>query len=412
MSDENQSWVGSGSLAGAGPVHAAPEPEQIIEEDSREERAKFAQGLVEKWRSEGRNEKTGELVQEIDRSYRYADGRPVPKDKTLKPAELASDLARTYELESAQAEQLQNDQVANAVDEARLSYNLQNSPELAARLEQLQQQQTEQPQSDQPAEQQPSNITPSLQAKLQDAELRSAVEAEVSEAQQKIEYANAASEQIRAQYTAATMQMAKSAAASLLANFPELQGLSPDQIGTALQVVKNSDPARHALIEQHLNNVAGIYRQAQAAQQAQAELQRANFARFSQEQDKVFEQTAEKEYGKERVAAAKRAIVDIAKETYGISPEELAHLYQTQPILRTAPMQRMMMDAALYRMAQKTATANPVRTVPATQKPGTAKPAVNALDEEIAKLDRRLTKTGSPKDATALRLAKMRARGG
>ena len=56
--------------------------------------------------------------------------------------------------------------------------------------------------------------------------------------------------------------------------------------------------------------------------------------------------------------AAAEEIVNFAVE-HGISKENLGQLYATQPILRSSVFQQMMLDAAKYRMAQRTAMSNP-----------------------------------------------------
>ena len=72
---------------------------------------------------------------------------------------------------------------------------------------------------------QPSGLSPKLQQALQDPELRAAYEAPYH-----------AAEQTRQAYTAAVSQVADVALSSVLANFPELQGVSGAQLPTVLAV--------------------------------------------------------------------------------------------------------------------------------------------------------------------------------
>ena len=89
----------------------------------------------------------------------------------------------------------------------------------------------------------------------------------------------------------------------------------------------------------------------------------------------------------------------------------MVHLWQTQPLMRTAPMQRMMMDATLYRMAKRTAATNPQRAVPPVQRPGVIAAARSGDDSEVKRLEARFHKTGSQKDMARFLEAKWRNRG-
>jgi hypothetical protein len=379
-----------------------PEPAPLAEDDSLDDMKAVAEQLAERWRSEGRSP-TGEQPL-IDRGYvDVATGERTAPNKVVSEKEFARDLAKVHQDEAEAAQQQHDAELANQIDNARIEFNLNNNPELRAQLEAAQQQQT-QPQ--QPAQQpaQQSGIHPDVEAALQNQHVRQAIEAELAQV-----------EQARQQYAAVTMQNVQVAAANLFASYPELRGLAPNQFDTALHVIQQRDPARHVEIATHIHQVAQIYQAAQQAQHQAAQIQRARFDDYAKQQDKLFDDTAEKEYGKDRVKAAKQAIVEIARDDYGISQEEMAHLWQTQPILRTSNFQRMMLDAALYRMAHKTALANPAsRTnVPPVQRPGAGGMVHSSSDDgEVARLTQRANRTGSMKDVAALRLAKMRAQRG
>jgi hypothetical protein len=377
-----------------------PEPAPLAEDDSLDDMKAVAEQLAERWRSEGRSP-TGEQPL-IDRGYvDVATGERTAPNKVVSEKEFARDLAKVHQDEAEAAQQQHDAELANQIDNARIEFNLNNNPELRAQLEAAQQQQT-QPQ--QPAQQpaQQSGIHPDVEAALQNQHVRQAIEAELAQV-----------EQARQQYAAVTMQNVQVAAANLFASYPELRGLAPNQFDTALHVIQQRDPARHAEIATHINQVAQIYQAAQQAQAQAAQIQRARFDDYAKQQDKLFDDTAEKEHGKEKVNAAKKAVLEIAESDYGISKEEMAHLWQTQPLMRTAAWQRMVMDATLYRMAKKTATANPVRTVPPSQRPGAGGMVQSSGDDgEIARLTQRVNRSGSMKDMAALRLAKMRAQRG
>jgi hypothetical protein len=100
-------------------------------------------------------------------------------------------------------------------------------------------------------------------------------------------------------------------------------------------------------------------------------------------------------------------------EGAGIPKEHLLKAYtgQLKFDLRSAAAQEILLKAALYDEARANVAKPAPKPVPPVQRPGVA--AANRFesgeDENIAALTRKLDRTGSLKDAAALRLAKMRA---
>jgi hypothetical protein len=71
----------------------------------------------------------------------------------------------------------------------------------------------------------------------------------------------------------------------------------------------------------------------------------------------------------------------ISKDTgaleYGLSDNELAQLWHNS-ILRSAAAQRVLADAARYRLAKRSASKPAARPIPPVQKPGNAMPVAKA----------------------------------
>lgn len=57
----------------------------------------------------------------------------------------------------------------------------------------------------------------------------------------------------------------------------------------------------------------------------------------------------------ETVKQLKEAVPKVAQEKYGVTPEQLVHLFTTNPVMRSAPFQLMMLDAARYHLAKEAA---------------------------------------------------------
>ncbi len=95
---------------------------------------------------------------------------------------------------------------------------------------------------------------------------------------------------------------------------------------------------------------------------------------------------------------------------YGVDPREFFTSGTESKFLRSAAAQKILVDAAKYRMMQKTAKAVPTREIPPVQRPGVAGPRSNQSDSNLAALSARLGKSGSLKDAAAL-LSARRSKG-
>lgn len=76
----------------------------------------------------------------------------------------------------------------------------------------------------------------------------------------------------------------------------------------------------------------------------------------------------------ESMQRIKQALPSIIEQDYGVSRQELFQALQTNPALRSAAFQSMMLDAAKYRMAQREVVNKVDRSVPPVQRPGVSQP--------------------------------------
>jgi hypothetical protein len=120
---------------------------------------------------------------------------------------------------------------------------------------------------------------------------------------------------------AATSQAAQVAAAALYSSYPELQGLTAEQLPGALHVIARENPSRYAEIDAHLKNTRALYGAAVQAQQAEQQIASARFQQFSQQHDAAFERSLLSE-PPEVVKQVKAEIFSIAEKDYGISRAE------------------------------------------------------------------------------------------
>ena len=169
------------------------------------------------------------------------------------------------------------------------------------------------------------------------------------------------------------------------------------------------DWPRFARWQAHMMQVGTLEQEAKAAQERRTQQQKAEWKEFSEKEDRKFTES-HPEFS-DATKSAKMA-EDVIKtwEAAGGNREDLMKSYHGETALsaRSSALQEILLKAALYDQAKAGISKPPAKPIPPVQKPGTAKPASNEADDEIATLTRRVAQTGSLKDATALRLAKMR----
>jgi hypothetical protein len=218
-------------------------------------------------------------------------------------------------------------------------------------------------------------------------------------------------EAARVQYAQATAQAAQLAGASLLASFPNSQTSRPI---SCKQQSKSLVPVTQPAHKPSMCSWSGS---------RLSPLPRSRFSKcicnvssnvpppsssWVAEQDAIFEREVAVKETPERMKEITQNVVELARE-YGVSGEELAAAWQSQPVLRSAAFQRIMVDAAKYRMAQKQiVNKGAARPVPPVQRPGVSQP--RSGDDGVARALKAFSNDPSPKAAADLLMARRAAR--
>jgi hypothetical protein len=330
---------------------------------------------------------------------RLGDGEPVPPNQTVSAETAAADLDILRTIESAENTPYPED-LASAVDFLRV-----HSGNYAAQAQQPEPQPQQQQQAEPAQQQQQPGLDPDTQDAIRTIQSNPKIMAALQETVQQ-------TEATRAAYAAQVQQSTQLAAASFLSSFPELMGLSPAELPTAVAVIAKQDPARGAAILAHVDRVQRLNNMSQQAQAHQAQLQqarlheeRARLNAFVRAEDAKFEAEVASKESPETMRRLAENVVDMAQE-YGVSKAELAAIWHSQPLVRSSAFQRMAVDAARWRMAQKEIAGKLSRDLPPVQRPGTSQPRQGADEYRVRSLQQQLDRSGSYKDAAALILAR------
>ena len=343
------------------PTFAPEEPKKDTYSNDKDGLEAAASELSEA-RKNGQVPATEDTVENtIDRGYRWEQGlgKEVEPHYTLDARRAAEDLTRVRQAEVEAASPPQ--EVTQAIDAVRDAFHnpqAQHDPQVQAQAAETQQQSQPQP---------ADGVDPELRAALENPKIRQALEAEVAQV-----------EQARQVYATQSRQAAQISAASLLANFPELANVPTNQLQTAISVIAATNPQRAQAIQGHLQRTEALYnasvRAQQDQQQLQAQVQAQRVAEFVKSENEKFERDVIAKETPETLQRIKDNIFEIAQESYGLSKEDLAHAWQTQPVLRSAAFQAVFLDAAKFRLAQREAAAKLDRSVPPVMRPGVSQP--------------------------------------
>jgi hypothetical protein len=405
MSDETEPL---GAAATAAAQSYPPMPEPTSDEPART--YENDEGLRQAARDLGDARAAASTEPPDDKLYFKAQPQDERPQYSISPEKAAASVSDYHANNEKQNVDAHLQELQREVDLARAAYNGDLSPTEAAAKWREAKGQPEippvQPDAPQPqaevADQPVNGVDPDL-AKLLETKphVREQLEAPLRQAAQ-----------VQATYAAATREMAAMAGASILASFNELNGLTAEQLPVAMQVIEKQNPQRALEIKAHLAHANQIYAaamQASQAQQAQqAQIVDAQWKQFTQSEDAAFDAAMSKRgVAKSEIKAAGEEIINAAAE-HGISKEGLWQLYQTQPILRSAAFQELLLDAAKYRLAQRTARAEPARTLPPVQRPGVATSVDERAHADIGSLRERF-KSASGRDQLKLGVELLKA---
>jgi hypothetical protein len=330
----------------------------------------------------------------IERKYVHLDGESagegIERNKTVKLDRAVHDLSELRAAEAADLDARMNEISAQAIDQVRGTAERNDQPAEAAATEQAPDL-TPQPET-------PPAIDPEIARALQNPKVRDALQAEV-----------AGAEAARQQYTQAATEAAELAASALYSSFPELRGLNAQQIGGALQVIAAQNPARYEQLRAQLAQTHQLYTASVQAKAAQQQRTAAQFQQYAAQNDAAMERFLKSE-PPETVARVKQEIAAIAEKDYGIGRAEFTALLQSQPVMRAAAFQRMMYDAAKYRLALRSAAERAPPAAPPVMRPGVARPPLAADDAHVLDAQTAFRNNPNPKTAAAVLVAKREAR--
>lgn len=203
----------------------------------------------------------------------------------------------------------------------------------------------------------------------------------------------------------AAIQVAR---ASFLAHSPELAAMSSENLPAALEQMSREDPAKYARVKAMIESSKQLLAQHEQQSRHHAETVRQNFARLARSEDARLE-TMLKDESKAVQHAVLTEMQASARES-GIEPAELNRLFATEPLMRNATFQRMMYDAAKYRLMMKTKDAALAKPLPPVQRPGMATTRSERERGDMRTLSSKLSASGDIKDAVALYQARKSGR--
>lgn len=342
-------------------------------------------------------------VEPIVRTYAWTgdnEGGSVGSRESVTLERAAHDLSEAHRQEADAQFQAAGANLAAEVDRVRAWAAGTPDPQ----QETQQSSEIPQAQSDELSQPPANGLSPKVAAALQDPEIRQAIESAIAPA-----------EQARQQYLAGLTQAAEFATAGVLAKLQaKYPNITQEQIPAALQLLETQDPALRAELKADANRAVALLQQHQQVQGQLEHAKQAQHREYAKSQDEAFDKSVANE-SPEVVRAAAREIIDFA-ESHGIPKETMAQIWESDPVVRSSVFQRLMFDAAKYRLAQKSATANPASrsSIPPVQRPGVAQPRSGYRDGEIAALRAELknsTGMAAVRAAARLHSAQRRARG-
>lgn len=186
-------------------------------------------------------------------------------------------------------------------------------------------------------------------------------------------------EQLRQQYEQQLPLVANAIQQAILTEFPDVKSMDD------VQRLAREDWPRYVQWDAKQKQLAQWQSEAQAAQQRQKQEADAKMNDWRASQDQEFEQSISSVPEPERAKLAKEARNALIE--YGLNEDQIGDLWNNS-ILRSAPIQRMMADAARYRLAKSNAARPAVKSVPPVQRPGNAVRTPNrAIEGQIATLE-------------------------
>ena len=313
----------------------------------------------------------------------YTDGVNLPDNVTMTVEQAAKALTDAHEADAKQAELDKDEAIRKEVDELR---------GVKPEAEEGSKQPAQEAQSPKDGE-----LDPEIEKALSNPKVKEAIAAQINEA-----------ESVRHTYSKAVDTANDFACASFIENFPEIAGLPLEQWEGALAAMAQREPDRFNRAVGTLNRVVQLQAAQQQQQQQRAAVERQQFEAYSKEQDAIFADKT-KDIPAAQMRAIEAELPKMLKE-YGADARQFLEAIGNQSAFPRAAAERIMVDAAKYRLLIQAPKAVAAKNLPPVHRPGVRGAITSSRDGDISSLDGRLSATGSIKDAVALYTAR-KARG-
>ncbi len=228
---------------------------------------------------------------------------------------------------------------------------------------------------------------------------------EAAEERKAIQAERAKVEQARQQYEATLPQLLQTLQEQQAGPFADIKTMAD------VERLSTEDPFRYIQWTAHQHKVSAAQNELKAAQERQATEWNEKWTQFATSEDaKVIERIPELADPKQR-AKIQEGALSYLKDS-GFADSDLGQLWNGQASLslRDHRLQGIIRDAVKYREAKASVAKPAPKPVPPVQRPGTPQPAISTADAEIQALAKRFERTGSLRDAQALRVAQTRAK--
>lgn len=208
----------------------------------------------------------------------------------------------------------------------------------------------------------------------------------------------------RQQYEAALPALLQSMQAQVAEEFADVQNM------VDVERMAREDFPRYALWDAQQKKLAAVAQELQAVQHRQSHEMHARWTHFAQREDELMSEHVPELADPEKAPKLRESAVGVLRDR-GFSDGELGALYNGQAglSLRDHRIQLLILDAVRWREAQARARQAQARPVPPVQRPGVAQGRAGAADAEIQTLRQKLERSGSIRDAAALRAAQLKA---
>jgi hypothetical protein len=195
----------------------------------------------------------------------------------------------------------------------------------------------------------------------------------------------------------------------VFAQFPELRSDTAHQFEAALLQLSQRDPARYGQARALTDRLSAVHTAQLQQQQQRHAAQRSEFADYARLEDARFD-TLVKAEKPETVQKVANEVITYAAEL-GVPREQFLELCATEPIMRNAAFQKMMYDAASYRLLQRARSEVLKKVVAPVQRPGVAVNARAALNEgDMRALNAKFAGDPSIRNAADVLVAQRRAK--